>query len=652
MGAICGIFNERYPEDLIDKGAVMLKCFDNYKLDKKDSILIKDIFFGNGLQIFTKEAYNEKLPYYDNDEKILITADAIIDNREELFIDLKIDLNMRHSITDSQLILEAYKKWGHGCTNHLIGDFTFAIWEERTRELFLVRDHVGKRSLYYFQHNDLFAFSTTIRPIIEAFDDSRELNEKWISDFLTIEGPVSSININETVYKNIFQIPPGHFAIYKDKELSIKKYWSIENAQKLKYKSNEEYYEIFKETFNEAVKCRLRSSGNIGVMLSGGLDSTSVTAIAALELKKRGESIETFTSIPLSEFNNFLPKSQIPDESEYIYKMKEKFDNLNLNFCRCEDKNSYSEIDKNIEVLEEPYKMVDNIYWINEIVDKAISKDCKVLLDGQFGNFTISYGNFLTYIYTLFKKFRFIRFIKEIKGYSSFYGVEFVRVFKVVMKKIIKEFIPQFNKKKDVEKDKFLIVNKDLCKKYNSEKRLKSMGYNNEDNSLLDLDDTRRYITNLVLFSHMGSIETKKSLEKGIVKRDPTRDKRVVEFCLSVPAKVFVSNGEERALIRRSMKGILPDEIRLNYRRRGKQGADWVQRLVPYWENIRNECNNIINNDELSIYIDNNNLKKKINSLGEDLNYETYGFELKSILISLIFARFLNKDTKLHTKMS
>lgn len=654
MSAICGIIDEQNPLDLFDKGALMMKCFNNYKLDKKDSIYSKGIFFGNGLQIFTKEAINEKLPYRDKDSKLIITADAIIDNREQLFKDLWVDAEMQSQVTDSELILCAYKKWGHECTEHLIGDYAFAIWDENTEELFLVRDHVGKRSLYYYENRGAFVFCTTMKPIVEAFKETRELNDRWISDFLTIEGPVSAIDIKETVHKHVFQIPPGHCAIYKEKELKVMQYWFPENIKIIKGKTHKEYHESFRETFNEAVTCRLRSSGGIGVMLSGGLDSTAVTAMAAIELNKRGESIEAFTSIPLDDFNNFLPQSNIPDESEYIYEMKEKYNNINLNFCRCEDENSYIDIDKNIEALEEPYKMMDNIYWVNHIVDSAVDKGCKVLLDGQFGNFTISYGNFLTHIYTLFKQYRFIRVAKEIKAYSRFYGIEFIRVFNFVMKRIfaaIKSTL--FITKKDASvEDSLRMVNEDLCNLYDSNNRVKTMGYNNEDNELLDLDDMRRYITNLVLFSHMGSIETKKSLEKGIIKRDPTRDKRIVEFCLSVPGEVFVSNGRERELIRSSMKGIVPDKIRLNYMRRGKQSADWVQRLVPYWKDIRSECNKLIDDEELSKYIDEEKLKSKLSQLGDELDYKTYGFELKSILIPLIFSRFINENSKVQVKMS
>jgi asparagine synthase (glutamine-hydrolysing) len=653
MSAICGLVDERKRMDLTAKGALMMKCFDNYKLDREDSIYKNGVFFGNGLQIFTKEANNEILPYYDEEEKLLITADAVIDNREELIRQLKIDIKVGEIISDSQLILEAYKKWRHSCTEHLIGDFAFAIWEELTKELFLVRDHVGKRSLYYYQNNDFIAFCTTMKPIIEAFEETKELNDRWISDFLTIEGPVSAININETVRKYIFQIPPGHCAVYKDKDLMVTQYWFPEHIKVLKGKSDEQYYENFGIIFNEAVKCRLRSSGNIGVMLSGGLDSTSVAAIAAIELEKSGESIEAFTSIPLVEFNNFLSQSHIPDESEYIYEMKNKFNNINLNFCRCEDKNSYLDIDENLEVLEEPYKMVDNLYWINEIVNNAESKGCKVLLDGQFGNFTISYGNFLTHIYTLFKKFRFISFNKEIKEYSSFYGIEVIKVYKVVVKRILQGILESLPLKKREESldDEMKIVNKDLCHKFDSLNRTKRMGYNNEDCRLLDLNDMRRYVTNLVLFSHMGSIETKKSLEKGIIKRDPTRDKRIVEFCLSVPGEVFVSKGKERNLIRSSMEAILPEKIRLNYTRRGKQSADWVQRLVPHWRDIRSEGNKLIDDGELNRYIDDEKFKGKLSALGDDLDYETYGFELKSVLITIIFSRFINKNSKVHPKI-
>ena len=116
---------------------------------------------------------------------LVITADAIIDNRAELFEIFAIPVE-EQNMPDCLLILEAYKKWGVKCPEYLIGDFAFAIWDKQKNELFCARDHVGKRSIYYYDSPDVFAFSTLIEPLFKIDGVNKRLNETYIADFLAI----------------------------------------------------------------------------------------------------------------------------------------------------------------------------------------------------------------------------------------------------------------------------------------------------------------------------------------------------------------------------------------------------------------------------------------------------------------------------------
>ena len=139
----------------------------------------------------------------------------------------------------------------------------------------------------------------------------------------------------------------------------------------------------------------------------------------------------------------------------------------------------------------------------------------------------------------------------------------------------------------------------------------------------------------------MGEIETKLSLKYGIVKRDPTRDKRVIEFCLSLPTEMFVDGGMERALVRKSMKGILPEKIRINTSVRGKQSADWIYRITPKWKQIKKELENILNNDNnLVNYVDIDKLKNTLEMLDSN-NLNEHKNEVRMLLVTLVFSSFL-----------
>ena len=171
--------------------------------------------------------------------------------------------------------------------------------------------------------------------------------------------------------------------------------------------------------------------------------------------------------------------------------------------------------------------------------------------------------------------------------------------------------------------------------------RLDEKGYNFFPRKYFDLSEVRKFIVDPAGFTHLGAIETKISLANGVAKRDPTRDKRVIEFCLRVPGEQYVKMGEERSLIRRGMEGILPDEIRLNTLRRGIQSADWVQRIIPQWDNIIEQLQSMINDKNTSKYLDVEKLRKAMPPKGRLPDWE-HRYLIRMLLISLIFTRFLD----------
>ena len=139
-------------------------------------------------------------------------------------------------------------------------------------------------------------------------------------------------------------------------------------------------------------------------------------------------------------------------------------------------------------------------------------------------------------------------------------------------------------------------------------------------------------------------METKLGLANGIVERDPTRDKRVIEFCLSVPFDEFVKNGKERYLIRGSMKGILPKKIRTNVKVRGLQGADWVKRLEGNFDNIKNDINYLLKDENINKYLNINKIKNYIETFDEDIENKRYD-KLRMLIVVIIFSNFIKENS-------
>lgn len=637
MGAIAGYIYFKQP--ITDRGLLLQQTLVHYNFDKHEAVKKEGIYFEAGIQYNTPESLREQLPY--EDETVIMTADAILDNRAELMD--KLDIQDKE-ITDSQIILRAYKKWDTACCQQLLGDYALAIWDKKKERLLCIRDHVGKRSLYYCLRQDGLVFGTLMKPLILLKEGKKKLNDKWLVDFLSIEGPISEIDIEATLYEGIYQLPPGHYLTFNQKGIHIEQYWHPERIPKRHYASAKEYEEAFREIFDEAVKCRLRSKGQVGIMLSSGLDSTAVAAVAAESLSQEGKKLHSFTEIPMAGYINTLSKSQITNEKDLVGEMVKRYPNIDPHFNSYIEGNAYKDIDESIAILEQPYKFVENFYWMMHLLKEAKQKDCCILLDGQFGNYSISQGNVWTYWNTLFLRGHWGQLYQALKDYCRFNGLSRKKVYKGVARKLSKSILSGMMPVNHRLKKEVGIANGQLVKQWQSIKRIEKMGYLFKEGKLLSEKSQNIFITNLTLFSHLGSLETKYGLYYGITKRDPTRDKRVIEFCLAVPQHQYVYKGQKRSLIRRSMKELVPDCIRLNFSSRGKQAADWIQRLQPYETKIEAECLEDMVCPVVSKYLDRRKLKDYLESWQRSQHQELEETALKKILISIIFSRFIKKE--------
>lgn len=616
---------------------------DNYKFINEDNYLI-----GCGLQYITEESFNEEIPFKDSEDDLVLTADAIIDNREELLNLLGLENYDVSHFTDSQYILMSYKKWGKDCCKYLIGDYTFAIVDKRKEEIYLARDHVGKRTLYYYFKDNTLIFSTLINPILEVIQP--QLNEEQLVEYLSIEGVLTSVNTKETMYKDIYKLEPSTYMIIKDNKKTIANYWDWKNNIKtIKLKNDSEYEKKFLEVFSECVNCRLRSSGNVGIMLSSGLDSGSVFSIAAEILQEKNKNIFTYTSIPLDKNKHLKVKNRVVDESEGVKLITGKYNNVVSKFCDFKDESTISRLKENIDTLEMPYKAIENIYWYKGIAENASNDGCKILLDGQFGNSTVSYGEYYTKLVTLIRNWDIAGIIKENIGLKRLYNLSLKTCIKDTVKvtkiySLLKR-IKHRNHIEDNIEDVLSTVNIDLYKKWNIRKRLDDTKVECSSYTYCDWDEVRKLIINPVTLSHISEYETKISLKTGLLKRDATRDKRLIELLLSYPIDQFVRNGKERYLVKRAFKGRIPDDILEGRLRRGIQGADWIERLRDSWDHTYTDILNIlddetamkyINKDKLCSYID------KFRNLPESYD-DMEKYQLRTLMNTYIFYKYIKE---------
>jgi asparagine synthase (glutamine-hydrolysing) len=227
-----------------------------------------------------------------------ITADVRLDARQELVAELRAQgRDASVSRSDSQLLLHAYEIWGEECLAHLIGDFSFALWDARRRQLFCACDHFGIRQFYFSKTDSCFAFSNTLDCVRLHPQVSDRLNDAAIGDFLLF-----GMNYEEdtTSFADIQHLPRAHWLRWSADGMETKEYWRPPTNGEIRYKRRAEYVEHFSELLGKAVADRIRAD-SVGVLLSGGMDSSSVTAICKETASRQGQPLELHAFTATSE---------------------------------------------------------------------------------------------------------------------------------------------------------------------------------------------------------------------------------------------------------------------------------------------------------------------------------------------------------------
>ncbi|NMO97642.1 asparagine synthase-related protein [Paenibacillus lemnae] len=654
MSAIAGIWT-RHPSPLLNQHLdTMMQVLSHFPADDAGIWSSPVVALGCHTRWITPESILECLPYHHPTFRNSITADAILDNREELFSLLHIDYFKRRHMTDSELILRAYAKWGINCPRYLLGDFSFVIWDEYNKRLFGARDLLGNRTLYFEHHCDQFAFCTTMSPLLAISDQKPSINESWLAEFLAIPVILDTIDVKSTVYQGIHQLPPAHFFTVEDGRLKIDQYDGLkEPAEKLRLRSNGEYEEAFRDVFQTAVASKLRTFRQVGVKLSGGLDSGSIAAFASKFLHQEGKRLHTFSYIPPSDFADWTNRYMVADETPYIQSIARHAGNTRNHFLRFPERNSITVVDELLDSIEAPYKFLENSFWLTGIAEQAQMESIGVMLTGGRGNYTVSWGPACDYYAQLMRKVQWIKLYREMKQYSRIEGISRFKLFPFVGSHAFPLAARWMNKSREKDSMRPMLIHPEFAKRTEVMEKLQPY-YGHVDMNGMQTDDfsERRFqFEHLATSNHYGTSTTKLSLRYGIADRDPTNDPRVIRFCLSLPYDQFVQHGRDRSIIRRAVSGLLPDDVRMNQRVRGVQGADWLYRLRSSWDTLTDELHHMCLDPVASAYLHINQVKQSLNVVGASPKSElAFDPHARLLMQSLIVYRFLKRTHSLERR--
>lgn len=250
---------------------------------------------GHTLARTTDEAAQEHQPF-SVDGDLWIVADARVDARRELVAKLAA-LGCETSLDrpDVELILHAYRTWGASCVEHLLGDFAFAIWDARRRQLFLARDQLGVKPMFYAQLGSTVVFSNTLECVREHPKVSARLNDLAIADFLLF-----GLNCEKDTssFADIRRLAPAHVATWTAQGLRLRRYWTLPIEEPIYLRRFDDYPDRFSELLRDAVDDRLRTD-RVVVHMSGGMDSTTLAAVARKRLNRRAghTTLHAFTGL-------------------------------------------------------------------------------------------------------------------------------------------------------------------------------------------------------------------------------------------------------------------------------------------------------------------------------------------------------------------
>lgn len=562
-----------------------------------------------------------KMIYHNHQEKITVIADIILDNRSSLITALATDYPKElQEASNSRLIYEAYLKWGRHCSEHLLGDFAFVIYDEKNSEIYVSRDHMGNRVVYYHYNKGVLRFGTLLKSTINPLYRQPELNHLWVQDFLAMPVTINQILLNDTAYARVKFVEPANYLFINRRRLVKKKYWDPFRYRH-NYKSEEEAHLHFYKNFQEAVACRIKSGYPISIMLSGGLDSTAVAAMAASLLKEAQKEIHGLTSVPCCEVT---PKKsyEVTDERDNVLAMSKLYPNLRCNLLDFKEHSAASVAESLVNAIEVPYRFVVNSSWIYPMYEEAKIRGSRIILDGHHGNSSISRGEVYDSMLLFLMQGNLKRFYRLYNIYIT-NGYSHRRMIKHIVKSLTPSpihYVIRLLRYKHLEDFSSRPVLEKVLKKNKFAHRLNRVGCGslNENGFGRDID---KLGLRSFMRSHGNEINVKLGLTQGVIVRDPTADKRVVELTLNMPVKYLCDEQNNRKLVRVALSNIMPASIVTKQLERGVQGADWCIKLEPEKKKVIHEVMQLLEYTELS-YLNKAFISEVINNVSNDMGSE------------------------------
>jgi asparagine synthase (glutamine-hydrolysing) len=566
MTAIAGIWSLDGEVDVSSACRDMLGALSVYGMDDRAQYASPALAMGRCLLRILPEDSFDHQPLVAPGVTSLV-ADVRLDNRGPLAAELGLSSEQAAAMADSDVLLAAWLHWREQCVDHLSGAFSFAVWNHEQQYLFLARDHTGERPLFYTSTANCFAFASMPKGLHSLPFVEGRLDEDYIARYLT----AANTPIDQTIFRNVFRLPSGCALTIHREKTKLLRHWRTDHLSDLRLRSPDEYLDCFRERFDRAVSARLRTRGGVGAQLSGGLDSGAVAATAAGLLRAQGRGLTCFTAVPRPGFTGPPSSTHFYDEGPPAAEVAALYPNMRHVLVESSATSFLDILDHNNNLYDHPCFGPSNEVWSNAIYDRARADGITVLLNGNCGNSTFSNEGMPAFS----AWFRSGKWGTLARVARQLIGARKTSARSIVRNAVWPSFPFWLRSMTDPHMRGFSLdyslLHPDIAHRLDLERT-----------ALHDLNrrssDGRTMLR--ALLEHGDVADTTIASQGGwqIDYRDPTYDRHIVEFCLTVPLEEFLRGGQLRSLARRAMVGRLPTST-LHRTQRGSQSADWYLNL-------------------------------------------------------------------------
>jgi asparagine synthase (glutamine-hydrolysing) len=503
---------------------------------------------------------------------VLLTWDGRLDNKSELQKTLTGALD---PMFDSEVVLLAYLRWGRDFVRYLLGEFALALWDSNRHLLMLGRDAFGIRPLFYHVNDQRIVWASQVQALLNLPCVPAAVDDEFVAGFLVREpSPESS------PFRDIHPVPAAHVLLSTGGTLRTIEYWRIDAKKEIRYRSDCEYEEHFRCLFREAVRCRLKGQGNVVAELSGGLDSSSITCMANSILTEEQCSVQGLETVSF-----IADESDSFDESRYIGVIESHIKRRSWHIRESESP-VLGKLDPERSLGGPAPQQVLEDYWlkVKDVMQRTASQ---VLISGHGGDHVLVGDVRAPFeLADCARSFQLSELIKKRRQWGGTWplgpllwrGAVWPCLPRVIRRRTFRPSPPQW-------------LSSSFNVRWNIRDRM--LGPAEVETYGFSRPSAREVYG--VFRSMIGAFSSGYSegyySTFGITRTYPFLHKPLVEFMIAIPLEQNITFRTEKSLLRRSMRGLLPDQVRL---RRSKSVFDevFIRAFARQWPHLRHVLEN------------------------------------------------------------